>query len=81
MGNHSVGIVEGIVASSYTMLMGAFVPIPGGTGGLEYGYMQFFGEMVTGPALNASMLLWRSITYYLGMVVGAIALNIKIKKR
>lgn len=81
MGNYDTNIITCVVASSYTMLMGAFVPIPGGTGGLEYGYMKFFGELVKGPVLNASMLLWRGITYYLGLIVGAIALNIKVKKR
>lgn len=74
---YKISIIECIVASSYTMLIGAFVPIPGGTGGLEYGYLRFFGSFVTGPILRASMLLWRSLTYYLGLICGAVALNIK----
>ena len=63
------------------MILGSFVPIPGGTGGLEYGYTKFFGNFITGPALNASMLLWRFITYYLGLILGAIAVNIKVKRK
>ncbi len=66
-----------IVTSAYVMLIGSFVPIPGGTGGLEYGFVQFFGNFVTGSSLSAMMLVWRFITYYFGMVVGAIALNLK----
>lgn len=74
---YKISLIECIVASSYTMLIGAFVPIPGGTGGLEYGYLRFFGAFVTGPILRASMLLWRGLTYYLGLICGAVAFNIK----
>lgn len=81
MGNYDVSVINCLVCSAYTMLMGSFVPIPGGTGGLEYGYTRFFGNFVTGPILNASMLLWRSITYYLNMIVGALAFNIKTKRK
>lgn len=76
---HDISMKESIIASSYTMLIGAFVPIPGGTGGLEYGYLKFFSSFIKGPILNASMLLWRTLTYYLGLITGAIALNIKRK--
>ncbi len=66
-----------LVTSAYVMLLGSFVPIPGGTGGLEYGFIAFFGNFIVGSKLNAVMLLWRAITYYLGMIVGAVAFNIK----
>lgn len=81
MGHYEIGIINTLVCSAYTMLMGSFVPIPGGTGGLEYGYTRFFGNFVKGPILNASMLLWRSITYYLDMIIGALALNFKTKRK
>ena len=68
----NITILTTLVASAYVMIIGAFVPIPGGTGGLEYGYIYFFGFYVTGSVLPASMLLWRTITYYLGMIVGGI---------
>ena len=63
------------------MLLGSFVPMPGGTGGLEYGFLAFYGNFLTGSALTALMLLWRFITYYLGMILGAIALNVKRVKQ
>lgn len=66
-----------IVTSAYVMLIGSFVPIPGATGGLEYGFMQFYGNFVTGSSLSAIMLIWRFITYYFGMLIGAIALGVK----
>lgn len=69
-----------IASSAYVMLIGAFVPIPGGTGGLEYSYVEFFGNFVSGGKLRASMLLWRFVTYYFGMFLGALALNVKRKE-
>ena len=67
----------GIVTSAYIMIIGSFVPIPGATGGLEYGFIQFYGNFVSGSILAAMMLVWRFITYYFGIIVGAIALNVK----
>lgn len=79
-GNYSAFTpVEAIVTSAYVMLIGSFVPIPGGTGGLEYGFVAFYGNFITGGPLKAIMLLWRFITYYFGMIVGAIVLNIRKK--
>lgn len=66
-----------IVACSYVMLIGSFVPIPGGTGGLEYGFIAFYGNFLTGSNLHVIMILWRFVTYYFGMIVGAVAVNIK----
>jgi hypothetical protein len=76
----NMNIYECIITSAYIMMIGSFVPIPGGTGGLEYAFVVFYSNFITGPILNAVMLLWRFITYYFGMIVGAITLNIKRKK-
>ena len=69
-----------IITSAYVMLIGSFVPIPGGTGGLEYGFIAFYGNFITGSKVTAIMLVWRLITYYFGMIIGAIAVNIKKKR-
>ena len=76
----SFNAFESIVGTSYVMLIGSFVPIPGGTGGLEYGFTQFFGVFITGSGLMAIMLVWRFVTYYLGLFIGAIAINLKTKE-
>lgn len=75
MGNFDINVIETITASAYVLIIGAFVPIPGGSGGIEYGFMQFFGNFITGPLLSASLLVWRFITYYLGIISGAITIN------
>ncbi len=76
----SFGLFEAIVTSAYVMLIGSFVPIPGGSGGLEFGFVSFYANFITGPKLMAIMLLWRFVTYYFGMIVGAITLNLRMVK-
>ncbi len=64
-----------IITSAYVMLIGSMVPVPGGTGGLEFGFLAFFKNFVKDPKLSIIMIVWRIITYYFGIIVGAIALN------
>lgn len=77
---NSMNAFESVMASAYVLMIGSFVPIPGGTGGLEYAFIAFYSNFITGPVLNAIMLLWRFITYYFGMIVGAIVLSIRKEK-
>lgn len=74
---HNINVYETIVTSAYVMLIGSFVPIPGGSGGLEYGFVAFYGTFISGSLLSAVMLVWRFITYYFGMIIGAFAFYIK----
>ena len=80
---HGMGIgdkmtfVETIVSSAYVYLIGAFVPIPGASGGIEYGFTQFFGNFMEGSIISAMLIVWRFITYYLGVIIGGIVFNIR----
>ncbi len=80
LGYHQIDYLNVIVTTAYVMIIGSFVPIPGGTGGIEYGYMFFFGYLMSGSLLTASMLIWRLISYYLGMIIGALCLMAYRKK-
>lgn len=76
----SLSIVSTLTASAYVMLIGAFVPIPGASGGIEFGFISFFGNLLS-PSMNSAVLLiWRFITYYFGMIIGAIAFNFDKKE-
>lgn len=78
----SCNVIQAIIASAYVMLIGSFVPLPGGTGGIEYGFLKFFGVFIVSDSkLRALMLLWRFITFYMGIIIGGIALNIKERKQ
>ena len=70
-----LNVINTLVSSAYVMVMGAFVPIPGGSGGIEYGFSQFFGNFISGAELSTVLLMWRFITYYFGMILGGILLN------
>lgn len=75
LGNYgNINGLEVLVSSAYVMLIGAFVPIPGGSGGIEYAFINFFGFFITGSKLLAILLMWRFITYYLSIIIGAIVL-------
>lgn len=68
-----------ITASAYVYIIGGFIPIPGASGGIEYGFTKFFGNFIVGNKLSAVLLLWRFITYYLGVIIGAIVFNFEKK--
>lgn len=64
-----------IVTSSYVMLIGSCIPLPGGTGGLEFSFIAFYGNFISPIKLASIMAIWRIITYYLGIIVGAFTLR------
>ena len=76
----SFNLYTSILASAYVMIIGAFIPLPGGTGGLEYGFMAFFGNFIRDGKLSVLMLVWRFITYYFGMIAGAVVLSFNRRK-
>ena len=70
-----------IVASAYVTIVGSFVPITGASGGIEYGFYRFFGNFIKGSLLKASLIIWRTISYYLPMVVGGVLFSIHTKEK
>lgn len=72
----SITLVHSIVGTIYVYLISAFVPIPGGSGGIEFSFTRFFSPIVIhNSVISASLILWRFLTYYVPMIVGAIVLN------
>lgn len=56
-------------------------PIPGGSGGAEFSFESLFQSYISSNSkLVLAMILWRLLTYYFGMIVGAAALLIKPDK-
>lgn len=64
-----------IITNALIYIMSSFVPIPGGTGGMEYGFIILFGTFIDDYTLHTIMILWRFITYYLLMIIGFIVVN------
>lgn len=80
LGNYSAfnGIIS-IVLVSFVSIISCFVPLPGGSLGQEYLFNLFFAYYVSNPILSSLMILWRLITYYLPMIVGAVIFNVNRK--
>ena len=76
LGIHNINLLIAFSAGSYIYIMGCYVPIPGATGGMEYGFYGFYGNFIDGSELTSLMIIWRFITYYLPTVFGAIIYNI-----
>lgn len=76
---HNLTMVDTLVSSAYVYVIGAFVPIPGASGGIEYGFTQFFGNFIVLNKISAVLLLWRFITYYMGMIIGGAMFSIEKK--
>ena len=68
----SMSFFTSLVASAYVLIIGSFVPIPGATGGIEYAFLEIFSGFLGKSSVSAVMIVWRFITYYLGMVVGGV---------
>ncbi len=75
----SLNVLNTLVASAYVLIIGAFIPAPGASGGIEYGFIKFFGNFIPKITLNATLLIWRFITYYLGMILGALLIGFRKK--
>lgn len=76
---YSVGFVKPIIIMLLIMTMAAFVPIPGASGGMEYGFIAMF-SFIPSNTLKASMLLWRFATYYLLLIMGAVLIMFEKRK-
>ncbi len=65
----------------FVIMMAAFatnfmmwIPTPGATGGIEWAFTVLFTTMITSTSIVvAAMMIWRIITYYLGMVSGFVS--------
>ncbi len=78
---HELSFLITIVTGIYIFIMSSFVPIPGGTGGVEFGFLVFFENFVPNPLIPPALILWRFITYYVPILVGGIIYNFFSEKR
>ena len=70
-GKSGVSPLQVIAAQAFVSMITAFVPLPGAAGGAEISFVTFFAIFMSGSDLNLSMLLWRILTFYCPIVVGA----------
>lgn len=60
-------------SSSYLMMITSFVPIPGGSGGAEWGFQTLFLSIYGSSSVTAACnILWRGVSYYMLTLIGAL---------
>lgn len=65
-------IVDIIALSSFVAMINAFIPLPGSSGGIEASFMMLFTKIFPVVQTSAILLLFRSITYYMILILGGI---------
>lgn len=73
----NVPLLESIIFTIITMTMASFIPIPGSSGGMEYGFITLFSVFALSAELNASLLIWRTLTYYVLVIIGGFLFAVK----
>lgn len=63
-----------ISAVALVSLIAAFIPLPGGSGGAEGAFCMFFAMFYSQTDLLIALLIWRIVTYYQAIIIGAVAL-------
>ncbi len=69
-----VELGSAIILSSFLHLIITYIPIPGASGGSELFYAVIFRNFFkTSANVTSSLLIWRFITFYVGLLIGFIA--------
>ena len=79
--NHHLNYFSTIAISSFITICSCYIPIPGATGGVEYGFASFFAGFIADDGIRAVLILWRFITYFLPVIAGGIVFNIQTKDK
>ncbi len=66
-----IDLITILAAQSFVMMVSSFIPIPGASVGAE-SFFYFFFDKFFGDGVGLAMILWRTITFYLTLIVGAV---------
>ena len=80
IGNDGVQIFDMICAQSFVSMVSGLVPLPGGSGAAEYCFSAFFGAVFNEQMIKSAILIWRTITYYLTIIISLPFAAIRKKK-
>ncbi len=58
-----------LCAQSFVSMVSGLVPMPGGSGAAEYCFSAFFGNAFDEMTIKSAILIWRTITYYLTIMI------------
>ena len=69
-----------VIFTIITLIIASFIPVPGGSGGMEYGFITLFSFFVASVKLSVVLIVWRVITYYLPVIMGGCLFALKNRK-
>lgn len=69
--NPGVPVVDMIAAQSFVTMISSYTPLPGAAGAAEGSFLVLFQIFFKKNIIRRAMLLWRFITYYSCIIVGA----------
>ena len=72
--------IECLAAGSMVQMVASAVPLPGGTGGAEGGFVMFYQRMF-GAATSAGFLVWRIVTFFAPTIIAAPLLGLSTRNR
>ena len=72
--------IECLAAGSMVQMVASAVPLPGGTGGAEGGFVMFYQNMF-GSATSAGFLVWRIVTFFGPTILAAPLLGLSTRNR
>ena len=72
--------LECLAAGSMVQMVASAVPLPGGTGGAEGGFVMFYSKMF-GAATSAGFLVWRIVTFFAPTILAAPLLGLSTRNR
>ena len=72
--------LECLAAGSMVQMVASAVPLPGGTGGAEGGFVMFYRHMF-GSATSAGFLVWRIVTFFAPTIIAAPLLGLSTRNR
>ena len=72
--------IECLAAGSMVQMVASAVPLPGGTGGAEGGFVMFYQHMF-GSATSAGFLVWRIVTFFGPTILAAPLLGLSTRNR
>lgn len=78
LGVESVDFFTTLCAAAFIQLIMTAVPLPGGTGGAEGGFVLFFGPEL-GALTAVGTVLWRAFTFYLPVLICLPLLGLRSK--
>ncbi len=74
-------LVHIVAAVAFVSMVASFVPLPGGSGGAEGGFVLCFSIFFLSNDVLVALLLWRLITYYAGILLGTLVMMISRKRQ